>query len=67
LQLIIVSLQYDPFAKVLDKGATLKFNILKFINLTPSKELTIKAILKQLYAYTRGLKTRQQQAFIANI
>jgi hypothetical protein len=58
LQLIIVSLQYNPLAKALNKGATLKFNILKFINLTPSKELTIKAVLKQLYAYIRGLKTR---------
>jgi hypothetical protein len=67
LQLVIVNLQYNPPAKALDKGATLEFNILKFINLTPSKELTIKAILKQLYAYIRGLKTRQQQAFIADI
>jgi hypothetical protein len=58
LQLIIVSLQYNPPIKVLDKGATLKFNILKFINLTLSKELIIKAILKQLYAYIRGLKTK---------
>jgi hypothetical protein len=58
LQLVIVNLQYDPPAKVLNKEATLEFNILKFINLTPSKELTIKAILKQLYAYTRGLKTK---------
>ena len=58
MQLVIVSLQYNPLAKALDKGATLKFNILKFIDLTLSKELTIKAILKQLYAYIRGLKTR---------
>jgi hypothetical protein len=55
---VIVSLQYDPPAKALNKGATLEFNILKFINLTLSKELTIKAILKQLYAYIRGLKTK---------
>jgi hypothetical protein len=58
LQLVIVSLQYDFLIKVLNKGATLKFNILKFINLTFSEELTTKAILKQLYAYIRGLKTR---------
>jgi hypothetical protein len=58
LQLVIVSLQYNPLAKALNKGATLKFNILKFINLTSSEELTIKAILKQLYAYIRGLKTK---------
>jgi hypothetical protein len=60
LQLIIISLQYNPLTKALDKGATLKFNILKFINLTLSKELTTKAILKQLYTYIKGLKTRQQ-------
>jgi hypothetical protein len=47
-----------PPAKVLNKGATLKFNILKFINLTFNKELIIKDILKQLYAYIRSLKTR---------
>jgi hypothetical protein len=58
LQLVIVSLQYNPLAKALNKGATLEFNILKFINLTSSKELTIEAILKQLYAYIRGLKTK---------
>jgi hypothetical protein len=58
LQLVIVSLQYNPPAKALNKGATLKFNIFKFINLTFSEELTIKAILKQLYAYIRGLKTK---------
>jgi hypothetical protein len=51
-------LQYNPLIKALDKGATLKFNIFKFINLTLSKELTTKAILKQLYAYIRGLKTK---------
>jgi len=67
LQLVIVSLQYNPLAKALNKGASLKFNILKFINLTLSKELITKAILKQLYTYIRGFKTRQQQAFIANI
>jgi hypothetical protein len=58
LQLVIISLQYDPPIKALNKGATLKFNIFKFINLTPSKELIIKAILKQLYAYIRGLETK---------
>jgi hypothetical protein len=58
LQLIIVNLQYNPLIKALNKGATLKFNILKFINLTFSKELTTKAILKQLYTYIRGLKTK---------
>jgi hypothetical protein len=51
-------LQYNPLIKALNKGVTLEFNILKFINLTLSEELTIKAILKQLYAYIRGLKTR---------
>jgi hypothetical protein len=51
-------LQYDPLAKVLNKGATLKFNIFKFINLTFSEELITKAILKQLYTYIKGLKTK---------
>jgi hypothetical protein len=51
-------LQYKLLTKVLNKGVTLKFNILKFINLTLSKELTIKAILKQLYTYIKGLKTK---------
>jgi hypothetical protein len=58
LQLVIVSLQYNPPTKALNKGATLEFNILKFINLTLSEELTTKAILKQLYAYIRGFKTK---------
>ena len=59
MQLIIINLQYNPPAKAFNKGATLKFNILKFINLTLNKKLTIKAILKQLYAYIKGLKTKQ--------
>jgi hypothetical protein len=59
LQLVIVNLYYNLLIKALDKEATLEFNIFKLINLTLSKKkLSIKAILKQLYTYIRGLKTR---------